>query len=146
MRAWLARLAAIPASEWRDFALAHAALLHAQVTVWRRPAGALVRPAKTPTDAASSEVASPEVEALADAVRRAARYSPLRPQCLVRAIALARLLRARGYAGARVRVGVRRQGERMVAHAWVEYGGAVVGEPERVADAFVAMGDAEVQL
>lgn len=63
---------------------------------------------------------------LASASERAARLLPVRPSCLVRALALRELLRRRGIDGSRVRVGVRREEDGFAAHAWLEYRGRVL--------------------
>ncbi len=70
---------------------------------------------------------------MGDAVRRAAKYGVFRPACLVQAIALQRLLIADGIRGAVIRVGVKQSEDGMLAHAWVELDGAVLGDsPENV--------------
>jgi hypothetical protein len=74
---------------------------------------------------------SPEVERVVRAVDRAARLGVFRPSCLVRSLALARLLTRRGVAGSRIRIGVRRGAAELDAHAWVELGGRVVGDDPR---------------
>ena len=69
----------------------------------------------------------------ARAVHRAARYGLFRPRCLTRALALQRLLARRGWP-ASLHVGVRRDRGALLAHAWVELDGAVLGDsPEHVA-------------
>ncbi len=64
---------------------------------------------------------------LALAVHRTARFGVFRPRCLTRSIALHRLLR-RDRLPAEIRVGVRRDGATLVAHAWVELHGQVLGD------------------
>lgn len=94
-----------------------------------------------PADAAGSRPGSPPSGAaeacrrIARGVDRACRLLPWAPSCLVRALALERLLRRRRLGGTRVRVGVRRREGEFSAHAWLECGGEVVGDaPERVAE------------
>jgi hypothetical protein len=58
-------------------------------------------------------------------VRVAARYAPLPPTCLTEALVVAWLLARRGVPTA-LRIGVRRRGEALTAHAWLERDGAVV--------------------
>ena len=123
-------------SEWRELAEAQLALFIAQVLVWCRPVGRLIEPAMP----ASSLVAwgateKLTAERLARALNRAARYGILRPQCLVRALALTRLLQSRGIAGSSIRIGVRWEPgagarEAFAAHAWVVGGAeaALVGD------------------
>lgn len=76
-----------------------------------------------------------DLEAARDLERRvaaAARHSPLKTNCLDRALTLWWLLRWRGIA-AGVRFGGRKQNGKFEAHAWVEVGGAALdctdGEP-----------------
>lgn len=79
-----------------------------------------------------------------DAVRRAAKYGVFRPACLVQAIALQRLLIADGIGGAVIRVGVKHSEEGMLAHAWVELNGDVLGDsPEHVGQ-YTALNDLSV--
>lgn len=121
---------------------AQLALLWAQLLVWVRPQGKLV--ASVPTG--SSEVvmpettldATPEADAespddrrareLALGVTRAAYFGLFRPLCLVRSVALQRMLERHGVTGSVVRVGVRWQDGRFTAHAWVERRGRVLGD------------------
>src|SRR4051794_20902324 len=95
-------------AEWRELAEAQLAILSAQMHVWCRPVGRLV----TPSMQASSFVPWGPSERFAAerwgrAVNRAACYGLLRPQCLVRALALTRLLESRGITGSSIRIGVR---------------------------------------
>lgn len=74
-------------------------------------------------------VESPEAlpatpKAVGDAVRAAARAVPF-SHCLVEALAAEAMLRRRG-ATSCLHLGVRREGERLGAHAWVEADGDVV--------------------
>jgi hypothetical protein len=136
--------------EWRDLARAQLALLWAQGLVWLRPRGHLIQAVldNTPRD-----VAAPHVDAAADietasrlslAVRRAAAYGLLRPRCLVRAVALQRLLERSGVKDSRVRIGVRMTGTRFDAHAWAEVGGIALGEDEGELDSLEVLATARV--
>jgi hypothetical protein len=143
LRRWLARLrsaAALPAAERREVARAQTALLAAQLRVWTRPAGRLL-----PLDATDAREAAivhpppcdrPPPHALARAVDRAAEAGLFRPACLVRALALQRMLASAGVGGARIRIGVRPEGTRLHAHAWVEVDGAALGNDGRRAPGF----------
>lgn len=148
---WGARLGALlrlSAREWGALARAQVALLAAELAVRTRRTGALlvpadaVWPAPVPQDGAEPDGPVGSATTIADrraiwaeaqAVHRAARYGVFRPRCLTRAIALQRLLARRGWP-ARVRVGVCREGDALLAHAWVELDGAILGDrPEHVA-------------
>jgi hypothetical protein len=73
-------------------------------------------------------------EDLALALDRAARMGFLRPQCLVRSLALVDLLRREGLDGSRVLFGVRKRNEIFQAHAWVEFRGRILADdPDHVA-------------
>lgn len=117
------------------------ALLRASRRVRRNPMGALVRPAggHAATEATPSDVAD-RVRRVDAALRRAERVLPRRPSCLVRALALAELLARAGVPGSLIRLGVRRDGATMDAHAWVELDGRVIGDDQRVARRFTPLG------
>jgi len=77
---------------------------------------------------------APAVAADLEAVRRAAwlvsvaaRRGPIRGNCVSRSLTLWWLLRRRGLPSD-FRVGVRTDTGRLEAHAWIEYGGAVVND------------------
>ncbi len=73
------------------------------------------------------------------AVVRAAEHGLFRPVCLVRAIALHRMLEARGINGSRICIGVRYERGRFSAHAWVEYGDRVLGDHAGYVGAFAPL-------
>lgn len=147
----VSRLRRIPPAELADVARAQGALVAALVRTRLRPRGQLVAPA---TDTAP-EVAPPELRTpaqllriarLARAVDRAARRGLFRPTCLVRSLALTRLLEGAGITGARIRIGVRpadsgRSAAGGVhAHAWVEVDGRVIGDDPRHVSGFAPVG------
>jgi Transglutaminase-like superfamily len=70
----------------------------------------------------------------------AARHLPIRATCLERSIALWWVLRRQGVE-AEVQIGARKQGERFEAHAWVECGGAVLGDTSGERERFRAFGN-----
>lgn len=71
------------------------------------------------------------------ALERAAGCGPSRPSCLPRSLTLWWLLRRQGLP-AELRIGVRREGDRLEAHAWVEQDGVVLGDHADVHDRFHA--------
>ena len=78
---------------------------------------------------------------MAQAVSRASSHGLFRPSCLVRSLALSRLLERERVSGWHVRIGVRERTGRFEAHAWVELGAEVladsaahVGSFERLTD------------
>lgn len=113
---------------------AQGALLVAQFQLYTRPKGSLL-----PKDAAHGgrEGSLPPLPPLAtrrtvwqvaSAVRRASTYGVFRPKCLVRSLALHRLLQEHGIEGSVIRVGVRKVEGKFEAHAWVELASRVVGD------------------
>lgn len=72
---------------------------------------------------------------------RAAAHGPIRALCLVRARALQAMLEAHGIHGSRVVVGVRLADGEFGAHAWVEYGTAVLGDSGHHVARFVPFSD-----
>ena len=131
--------------ELAELGSAQVALLAAQYLVWTRPVGQLVTSGAPVADTA---VVQEEVEAVAKrialAVNRAAAYGVFRPLCLVRAVALSRMLDARGLHGSRVCVGVRRLRGRFAAHAWVEYKNQVLGDAEHHVSTFAPLDDLQL--
>jgi hypothetical protein len=135
--AFLRRLARLSAREWLDLAEAQLKLLVAQFIVATRRTGQLVsRAALDPfgDDHAAASTAAPHAdlrpEQLALAIGRAAEHGVFRPLCLVRAVALKRMLDRHGYDGGIVKIGVRMNRGRFAAHAWVAYNSQILGDQE----------------
>ena len=84
------------------------------------------------------------VERAARWVNTAARYPVPWARCLQRSIALCWLLDSRGVSPA-LRVGIRRSGDSIDAHAWVEHRGRIVNDTERVGVTFTAFSQPEVE-
>lgn len=134
MGAAVRRLISLGPGDWRDLLLAQWALLVAQRYVRTQPAGQLTarRDDHSPT-AKLPGSGTTRARQIGTAIQRAAKYGAFRPACLVQAIALRRLLERDGINGAEIRVGVKQSPEGMLAHAWVELGGQVIGDsPENV--------------
>jgi hypothetical protein len=114
-----------------DVLKAQWALLVALAALRLQVTGRLLRPVRG--EAGTGEVDEEYVRRIAVAVDRAARRGLFRPTCLVRSIALERLVERAGAGNAVVRVGVRREEGALHAHAWIEVDGQVVGDrPEHV--------------
>jgi hypothetical protein len=131
-----------------DLLIAQATLVGAQLLVWIRPTGGLISEARPSDEAESAPLPGPEAwqQAVrtAAAVRRAASYGVFRPRCLVRSVALNRMLERRGISGSRVRVGVQMHETRFAAHAWVELHGRVLGDDVRHTSSFKHLVDVQV--
>jgi len=121
-----AKLVRLPKSEMRDLVLAQWAVLWAQVAVWVRPRGELLSMTSDGGDEWGGVEA--RARALDLAVHRVVRFGLLRSHCLVRALALHRLLRRDGIRGSRVRIGVRVTESGFSAHAWVVWGSTVLSD------------------
>ncbi len=141
----LRRLAALPPRALADLLHAQAMLIHAQLLLWTRPAGRLLG-AGTAEGTPLSAAQAARAEGLARAVERAARHGLIRPACLVRSLALCRLLEAHGIRGSRIHVGVRWQGRAFDAHAWVQHGARVLGDRPAHVNGFAELAGGRVPL
>jgi hypothetical protein len=130
--------------DWLDIGRAQLALFSAQLLVWTRPQGRLISSAAEPTPPATDEKTIATARRLGLAVDRAASYGAFRPRCLVRSVALQRVLESRGIHGSRIRIGVRMQRGRFDAHAWVEYGSLVLGDRAEHTNAFAELTDIHI--
>lgn len=135
------------ASDLATFAWAQLELLRAQVIVWLRPIGLLITES-TPQLERASQVAAESVRqraaAIARGVERAARLGVFRPKCLVRSLALHRMLERSGIRGSVIRIGVRREGDELLAHAWVEHMGITLIDPPSAVASFSRLTDARL--
>ena len=123
------KLFTITPGEFSDLVLAQWYLLVALWTVRRRPRGELLRPlSSAPTGNGARDNA--RLERLALAVDRVARFGLFRPTCLVRAVALERQIKRANAGAAVVRVGVAQVAGELLAHAWIELEGQVIGDEE----------------
>jgi hypothetical protein len=92
-----------------------------------RACDALFTKAVRRPQALSPDAESAFVQSAVRMVRVAARRGATRPLCLSRSLVLCTLLRRAGIAAA-VRIGVRKTGSQIEAHAWVEYNGTVLND------------------
>lgn len=122
------KLRALTFRDWKDLLRAQAVLLRAHRDMRTRPTGDMVRDEQPQPITTSVTDRLDDARRIALAVNRAAAFGVFRPKCLVRSMALRRMLNDAGIEGALVRVGVQLTHGRFVAHAWVEYGGKVVGD------------------
>ena len=144
MRAIARKLVGLSPAELAELVRAQVALLGAQVTVWTRPVGQLVTNDSVAGVTEEGGEVDPVALRMALAVNRAAAYGVFRPLCLVRAVALNRMLETRGLHGSRIRVGVRRRRGRFAAHAWVEYKNQVLGDREEHVGTFAPLDDVQL--
>ncbi len=135
--AFLRRLARLSTRDLLDIAEAQIELIVSQTIVATRRTGQLVARAAldpfgddaAPPNASPSSI-DPRPEQLALAVMRAAENGVFRPLCLVRSVALKRLLDRHGFDGSIVKIGVRMSRGRFAAHAWVAYNDQILGDQE----------------
>ena len=137
------------AADWRDLIAAQAALLMAQVQVWTRPVGRFVEDVQRVAPGLQAPISRNSREwgealRIARAVRRVADNGLMKPKCLVRAVAINRVLESRGIKGSRVRIGVRRIDGNFSAHAWVELGQRLLGDDPRHVSTFAQLLDVKV--
>jgi hypothetical protein len=117
---------------------AQLALVRAQRDMQSMPTGEMVRDEPVPAGEPRSNRID-DARRVALAVNRAATFGFFRPKCLVKSRALRKLLDEEGVDGAQVKVGVQLVSGRFFAHAWVEYGGVVVGDDPAAVARFVPM-------
>jgi len=126
------RILTLPLQEAADLILAQWFLLAAWWDLRRRPLGKLLKVASNGPNGAGPGDEN-RLTRLALAVNRMAAYGLFRPTCLVRAMALERMIHHARAGSAVVRVGVFQEGEQFLAHAWIEQDERVLGDrPERV--------------
>jgi hypothetical protein len=129
LRYRLRKLRSASGGELVWLARAQLALVWARLLVLTRPTGKLViQPLGSPTAPVKADALRDRAKMLALAVERAAEHGVFRPTCLVRAVALHRLLRRAGIDGSCIRIGVRLDKGSFAAHAWVEWNGEVLGD------------------
>ncbi|HEV2489393.1 MAG TPA: lasso peptide biosynthesis B2 protein [Candidatus Acidoferrales bacterium] len=101
---------------------------------WQRTAEA--RRGNESGDGGKTDVATlNEARATARMLDAASRYGVVRGNCLSQSVALLWLLRRRGLPG-ELRIGARRIGSELEAHAWVELRGEIVNDAEDVRESY----------
>ena len=136
----LSRLVSLSERERRDLLRAQLALLRAQLAVWTRPHGKLVTPQSLPAPV-PDERHRRLARRLARAVAIASRSGVFRPNCLVRSLALSRLLEGEQVPGWHLRIGVRERTGKFEAHAWVELDGEVLADSTEHVASFEPLAD-----
>jgi hypothetical protein len=136
----LSKLVSLSERDRQDLARAQLALLRAQLAVWTRPQGRLVRQ-EHESQGTPDEYTRGTARRLADAVSLAARHGVFRPNCLVRSLALSRLLEREQVRGWHVRIGVRERTGGLEAHAWVELGAEVLADSAEHVASFARLTD-----
>jgi len=130
------RLIRLGPSGWWDLAEAQIWVLHALFRLRTQEHGTLVHTGAMsgPASTAPTTGDLARAQQAVKAVDRVARLGVGRPLCLARALALQSMLERRGLRGSAIHVGVRGTPRDFSAHAWVEWGGHVLGDrPDHVA-------------
>lgn len=128
------KLRQLSARAWIDLLQAQLALIAAQARVLFIPKGSLASLSERSVQG-EDRSKLPRARELALAISRAATFGVFRPACLPRSMALHALMERKGIHDGVIRIGVAVQGEKLHAHAWVEYAGEVLGDdPARVSD------------
>ena len=132
MSGWMWRIRQITIAEAGMVIEAQLFLLACQIAKWGRPTGSLLRRASdAPVESGRMDLRTTML--IGWAVSRTAEYGLFRPRCLVRSLAIQRMLRRRGLCPGELRIGVRMNHGRLLAHAWIEMGGRIVGDlPQHV--------------
>lgn len=136
---WRRRIGGFTAHDAALLLEAQRDLLACQVRAWRQPAFKLLDLESTLP--AQQQVSLHAVQEVGWAVTRAAVYGVFRPKCLVRSLAIQRMLQRRGICGGRLAVGVQVGTGGLKAHAWVELNGIIVGDSREYVDSFTRITD-----
>ena len=128
MTSALRKLVGLGQRGWRDLIRAQSALLRARHRLQREPIASLA--IREQIDPAQADGPDSRARELALAIGRVSEHGLFRPSCLVRALALRELLVTNGIRGASIRIGVKRLGGELQAHAWVCLGRVLLGEDD----------------
>jgi hypothetical protein len=135
------RLLELSPREVGDLLVAQRIILVAWLQVRRQPTGELLRRVRQTPIADDRSLDERRLTRIAVAVDRVSRFGVVRPTCLVRAIALERLVRGGKSGAAVVRVGVLRDSDAFFAHAWIEIEGRVFGDEPAYVRRFTPLHD-----
>ena len=105
-----------------------------------QPVGALVASRKN-ANGPALPVDLPRTRRLSQAVVRMAAYMPFEAACLMRSLAIQRLLDESGLESGQIRIGVNIVDGEFLAHAWVEVDGRVMGDTPAYIDQFTPVTD-----
>lgn len=136
---WRRRIGALTARDIGLLLEAQRDLIACQVRAWRTPVAELLDLETTPSE--QQPVRLQDIQEVGWAVTRAAVYGVFRPKCLVRSLAIQRMLRRRGIPGGRLAVGVQVTAGGLKAHAWVELDGIIIGDSREYVETFTRITD-----
>ena len=141
LRKNLRRLSELPGEEQRFLAEAWLALLAADLVLRLVPIGRLQTRIMTPLPRASATEESGErsrAQRACELVGIAARHHLYPMRCLRQAVALQWMLKRRGLTTV-LRIGVQRGEAELHAHAWLEYAGQPLGQPEGICRSYAPL-------
>lgn len=115
------------------------AVLAAKLSMRRRPLGELVSIAESLPDADSVDRAT--AKRISEAVHMVSRNVPFEAACLVRSLAIQRMLSERGLDPGQIKIGVHWSEEGFEAHAWVEQGDRIIGDTRSHVSRFTPVTD-----
>lgn len=121
----------LPPGQLAALIRAQAMLVWAQLLVWVVPRGRLVGVRRDQNAPSANAQLLGRARHVGQQVVQVGAHGVFRPKCLVRAVAIQRLLEREHIHGGAVHIGVRMVDDVFEAHAWVEYGGAVIGDREQ---------------
>lgn len=131
-----------------DRVAAQVALLRAKRFLATAPIGALTErrraeraAAAAPRPDANADATAARARDIANAVQWTATHGLFRPFCLVQSLAIQDLLHAADINGSEIRVGVKREGNKLKAHAWVRWRGEVLGDDAQYVKSFTEVDD-----
>ena len=135
-------------SGWILLARAQLAVVRATRTVRGRPLGQLYREIARPrrTQLEPDPADRSKILSIGNAVERTARLGVVRGRCLVRSLAIQDLADREGIPGVKIRVGVRMASGTLLAHAWTEWSGIIVGDHPEHVSAFRPLPDEQPEM
>jgi hypothetical protein len=138
---WILRFVLLPAADRRLLAHAFVDLIMVDVALRVRGFQRLVEGAHRTAPTAKHAVEPRDMGRAcryAARLQTASRHHFIRGQCLHRSLVLHRWLRREGLPS-ELRIGVRKEGSALKAHAWVELGGQAVNDPPAAIAAFTPL-------
>ena len=141
LRRNLSQLSDLPRQERLILAEAWLTLLAADVMLRLVPIGRLQTRITSPAAPVATEQADPErsqAQRAFELVEIAARHHLYPMRCLRQAVALQWMLKRRGIVTV-LRIGVQKGGADLHAHAWLEYAGQALGQPEGVCQSYAPL-------
>jgi len=129
------------------FLVASGHLLWVRFRLWQAGPSWLeskLSPLNDASDMQSAQVHFQYAVQLYEIIRLAARCQYRQSACLPKSIVLYEMLQSKGYA-VQLKIGVNKTAQRLYSHAWVEFDGKMISEPEQVAQQFTDLQGCDLQ-